>query len=100
MPLAVGRWDGRWALVGNPPAAEGLSIGALGVAGLVACPDWRAAGLAREALATVPAIWRGETLVAAHLLGPSPGFEFRRISAVPALGPADSALNPAAQGLC
>ena len=57
VPLAEGEWDGRWRLVGAAPEGEGLTIGALGAGGLRrigAHPP----GLAREALATTPAIWR------------------------------------------
>ena len=81
-PLAVGRWDGRWQLEGAAPAGEALAIGALGSAGLAAlgeCPP----GLAREALLTTPAVWRGPTLVAAPVARPEPGYVFRRVSAVP-----------------
>jgi tRNA(Ile)-lysidine synthase len=83
VPLAAGRWDGRWEVAG-PAADEGLSIAALGAAGLMACPDWRTAGLVREALLTTPAVWRGDALVAAPVLRPGAGYRFRRISAVPA----------------
>jgi tRNA(Ile)-lysidine synthase len=82
VPLAAGRWDGRWQLVGAPSGAEDLLIGALGAEGLAARPRWRESGLAREALLTTPAIWRGTTLVAAPLLGEG-GYAFRRVSAIP-----------------
>jgi tRNA(Ile)-lysidine synthase len=83
VPLARGRWDGRWQVVGQPPVGDDLTIGALGLPGLAACPDWRATGLAREALLTTPAIWRGGgALVAAPLVRPAAGFGFRRVSAV------------------
>jgi tRNA(Ile)-lysidine synthase len=81
-PLAAGCWDGRWVVDAEPPG-EGLRIGALGPAGLAACPDWRAAGAAREVLLTAPAVWRGGVLVAAPLVRPAPGFGFRRVSALP-----------------
>jgi tRNA(Ile)-lysidine synthase len=82
VPLGRGRWDGRWQLEGTPPAGEGLSIGALGAGGLARL-DVRPAGVAREALATTPAIWRGGALVAAPVARPEPGFGFRRVCAVP-----------------
>ena len=63
-----GRWDGRWRLEGVPPAGDDLVIGALGAAGLAALGDWRATGLAREALLTTPAVWRGGSLVAAPVV--------------------------------
>jgi tRNA(Ile)-lysidine synthase len=82
VPVEQGRWDGRWAL--ETPAAEaGLSLGALGAAGLAAVPDWREIGVAREALLTTPAIWRGQTLVAAPVLRPDGRFAVRRIAALP-----------------
>ncbi|GGD45617.1 tRNA lysidine(34) synthetase TilS [Sinisalibacter lacisalsi] len=63
------RWDGRWRLTGPRGAAEdGLEIRALGAA-LKDCPGWRDAGLARAALMATPALWRGETLVAAPVAG-------------------------------
>jgi tRNA(Ile)-lysidine synthase len=83
VPLACGRWDARWELEGAAPEGEGLVIGALGAAGLAGLGDWRATGLAREALLTTPAVWRGERLVAAPVARPEPGWGFRRVSAVP-----------------
>ena len=41
----------------------------LGPGGLRACPDWRRAGLPREVLIATPAVWRGESPVAAPLAG-------------------------------
>ena len=76
-------------------------IGALGAAGLAALGDWRATGLAREALLTTPAVWRGGSLVAAPLVRPAAGFGFRRVSAIAAaMGAGDRALNPPGKGLC
>jgi tRNA(Ile)-lysidine synthase len=82
VPLAAARWDGRWA-VETELAAEGSSIGALGPEGLAACPDWRAAGVPREALVTAPAVRRAGVLVAAPVVRPVSGVAFRRVSAVP-----------------
>lgn len=59
-------WDGRWRLSG--PHAPGLEIRALGEA-VAQCPGWRESGLPRQSLLASPAIWRGETLVAAPLAG-------------------------------
>ncbi|AZQ66398.1 tRNA lysidine(34) synthetase TilS [Silicimonas algicola] len=59
-------WDGRWRLDG--PHSADLEIGALGQ-GLSACPDWRDTGLPRTSLLASPAIWRGDTLIAAPLAG-------------------------------
>jgi len=81
VPLAAARWDGRWKLVGRPPAGEGLTIGALGAGGLAKLGG-HPPGLAREALATTPAIWRDGALVAAPVARAEAGFGFRRIAAV------------------
>ena len=82
VPIARGVWDGRWRLEGVPPAGDDLVIGAVGAAGLAALGDWRATGLAREALLTTPAVWRGGSLVAAPVVRPAAGFGFRRVSAI------------------
>jgi tRNA(Ile)-lysidine synthase len=81
VPATEGRWDGRWALE-TPVADTALRLGALGTAGLAALPSWREAGIAREALLSTPAIWRGDTLVAAALVQPDARFAFRRFSAL------------------
>ncbi|MDB5666270.1 tRNA lysidine(34) synthetase TilS [Cypionkella sp.] len=60
-------WDNRWHLTG--PHAADLTIRALGAEGLRACKDWRATGHARDALLVSPAIWQGQTLIAAPLAG-------------------------------
>jgi tRNA(Ile)-lysidine synthase len=83
VPIARGVWDGRWRIEGTPPQGDDLTIGALGAAGLAAVGDWRATGLAREALLTAPAVWRGGELVAAPVVRPEPAFGFRRVSAIP-----------------
>lgn len=59
-------WDGRWRVTG--PAPTGTALRALGAEGLRALPDWRATGLPREVLMATPAIWQGETLIAAPLV--------------------------------
>jgi tRNA(Ile)-lysidine synthase len=59
-------WDGRWRLDG--PHAPGLEIRALGEA-VKDCPNWRDTGLPRASLLASPAVWRGDTLVAAPLAG-------------------------------
>ena len=81
VPLARGRWDGRWQLDGAPPAGDGLMIGALGPGGLARIAT-HPEGVAREALVTTPAIWQAGSLIAAPLVRAEPGFGFRRISAV------------------
>ncbi|WP_276206155.1 tRNA lysidine(34) synthetase TilS [Thioclava sp. F42-5] len=67
-------WD-RWEVTG--PAMDATEVAALGEAGLRQCPDWRETGLPRASLAASPAIWRGETLVAAPLAGFGIGWQAR-----------------------
>ncbi|MEO0701280.1 MAG: tRNA lysidine(34) synthetase TilS [Pseudomonadota bacterium] len=59
-------WDHRWTVEG--PATPGLELRALGEA-VMQCPDWRATGLPRATLLASPAIWQGQTLVAAPVAG-------------------------------
>lgn len=71
-PVAPGApWDHRWHLQG--PSGPELEIRALGAGGLRLCPGWRDHG-PREALVVSPAIWRGETLIAAPLAGKPAGW--------------------------
>ena len=66
-PAPVGHlWDGRWRVTG--PVGE---VRALGADGLRQVKDWRSSGLPREVLMVTPAIWQGETLLAAPLAGHS-----------------------------
>ena len=60
-------WDKRWRLTG--PHGENLSIRALGAEGLRLCSDWRSLGEPRDVLLVTPAIWQGQTLIAAPLAG-------------------------------
>ncbi|WP_432255837.1 tRNA lysidine(34) synthetase TilS [Limimaricola sp. AA108-03] len=71
-------WDGRWQLSG--PALSGVRVAALGETGLPLCPQWRELGLPRAALLASPAIWHGDTLVAAPCAG-EPGEWSARIVA-------------------
>ena len=57
-------WDDRWRLTGVV-GEEGLEIGALGSEGLRQCPQWRLSGLPRVSQLSGPAVWQGETLIAA-----------------------------------
>jgi tRNA(Ile)-lysidine synthase len=59
-------WDHRWRVLG--PALPGLEIGALGAAGLQACPDGRRHG-SRAALTVTPALWAENRLIAAPFAG-------------------------------
>ncbi|MBL4558600.1 MAG: hypothetical protein JKP98_20630 [Rhodobacteraceae bacterium] len=69
MAAAGARWDGRWRIEG-PAVREGARIGALGAAGLRACPDWRETGLPRASLLATPALWRNDALIAAPVAAP------------------------------
>ena len=66
-------WDGRWRITG--PALAGAEIAALGPAGLHACADWRASGLAHASALASPGLWRDGQLVAAPLVGWANGHE-------------------------
>nr|WP_256474055.1 tRNA lysidine(34) synthetase TilS [Lutimaribacter sp. EGI FJ00013] len=59
-------WDGRWRFVGQATQAP-LQIAALGEAGLAQCPDWRESGLPHASMLGCPALWDGDTVVAAPL---------------------------------
>ena len=59
-------WDRRWILKG--PHAPELVVRALGDA-VKDCPDWRATGMPRISLLASPALWRGDTLIAAPVAG-------------------------------
>ena len=63
-------WDSRWLLDG--PHTPGLVVRALGDA--VKDTQWRETGLPRQSLLSSPAVWQGETLVAAPLAGLSNGW--------------------------
>ncbi len=58
-------WDGRWRLHG--PARDDMRIGPLGRDGLRYCPDRKNSVLPAASLAASPAVWRGDTLLAAPL---------------------------------
>lgn len=66
------RWDQRWTCEG--PHDPQFEIRVLGAQGLRACPDWRETGLPRASLVASPAIWDGDTLIAAPLAGFSNGW--------------------------
>ncbi len=64
-PVPLGQvWDHRWQVAG-PGNAE---VRALGACGLQQLPEWRKSGLSRDAALVCPAVWQGETLLAAPLV--------------------------------
>ncbi|MDM7933537.1 tRNA lysidine(34) synthetase TilS [Tabrizicola sp.] len=60
-------WDGRWEVSGGMG-----DVRALGAEGLRQCPDWRSTGLPRQVLEVTPALWLGDTLIAAPCAGFGP----------------------------
>lgn len=74
-------WDDRWRITG--PDMPNAQVAALGEPGLSHYPAWRETGLARETLLTTPAIFEGETLIAAPFVEESPSWhaEFAPVSA-------------------
>lgn len=74
-------WDNRWRLTG--PHDPALFLRALGPEGLVQVKDWRATGLPRAALIVTPAIWRGDTLIAAPLAGLGNGWTAEIVTPFP-----------------
>ncbi len=71
-------WDGRWRLEG--PHDPAFCVAALGEAGLRLCPDWRDTGRPRASLLASPAVWRGDSLVAAPLAGWGQGWIARIVA--------------------
>jgi tRNA(Ile)-lysidine synthase len=67
-------WDSRWRLRTDRPQRNGLHIAVLTEAGLRRVADWPATGLPRLSLVTTPAVWDGETLLAAPVAGLSDGW--------------------------
>ncbi len=65
-------WDNRWTLDG--PHEPGLVVRALGECGIRLCPGWQATGIPRQSLLASPAVWQGDTLVAAPLAGKAAGW--------------------------
>ncbi len=62
-------WDYRWRLSPEDPDGnwQDVTVRALGPDGLEQCPDWRKSGLPHEVLLSTPAVWRGDTVIAAPL---------------------------------
>ncbi|MCG7628037.1 tRNA lysidine(34) synthetase TilS [Epibacterium sp. MM17-32] len=58
-------WDETWRISGPvPDTGAGFEVRALGADGLAQLEDWRGHGAPREVLMTLPAVWRGDVLVA------------------------------------
>ncbi|WP_371810635.1 tRNA lysidine(34) synthetase TilS [Ruegeria sp. HKCCA5763] len=75
-------WDSKWVLTG--PETEGAEIRALGEKGLHQVVNWRNTGRPRLALTATPAVWAGETVVAAPLAGFANGWRAEPVSDWPA----------------
>lgn len=67
-------FDGRWLLSSND-ATDGLRIAALGEQGLPQCDGWRDIDASRISLLGSPAIWKGDTLIAAPMAGRPAGWQ-------------------------
>jgi len=63
-------WDGKWRIHAEKPR-HGLVIRALGENGLKSYPEWRDTALPRQVLLSSPAIWQGERLIDAPMVGQS-----------------------------
>lgn len=61
-------WDSKWRVSGRVQGHD-LVIRPLGENGLKLYPDWRELGLPRQVLLTTPAIWQGDRLIDAPMLG-------------------------------
>ncbi len=69
-------WDGRWRISGvlASPDTQGIVHIAPLAEAVSQCPNWRDSGLPRKSLMASPAIWQGETLIAAPLAGLNPNW--------------------------
>jgi tRNA(Ile)-lysidine synthase len=68
-------WDTRWRVSG--PSAPELTVRALGPRGLPQVRNWRSLGIPREVLLVTPAVWDGDTLLAAPVAGLENGWKAR-----------------------
>ncbi|EEE36945.1 tRNA(Ile)-lysidine synthetase [Rhodobacteraceae bacterium KLH11] len=71
-------WDGRWIVTG--PTGPDAEIRALGDAGILQLEDWRSVAKPRTALLSTPAVWAGDTLLAAPLAGFAQGWRAEMVS--------------------
>lgn len=65
-------WDDRWIVSG--PLGTRAEIRALGEDGIAQVDNWRDLGKPRAALLSTPAVWSGQSLVAAPLAGQANGW--------------------------
>ena len=70
-------WDNRWQVLG--PAKSHFTIRALGDH-IKDVPDWRETGLPRASLMATPAVFDGDTLIAAPVAGYKNGFDARIVA--------------------
>lgn len=62
-------WDNRWIVQPAPgTGTDGCTIAALGPQGLAQIGAWAACGLPRASVLASPAVWRGDTVLAAPLV--------------------------------
>jgi tRNA(Ile)-lysidine synthase len=75
------RWDNRWLLseISGANTQGDLTVRALGDA-IKDVPNWRDVGLPRRSLMASPAVFEGESLVAAPIAGHQNGFDARIVA--------------------
>lgn len=61
--VSAGAWDGRWRWTPNPSAGTGLSVGALGEAGLENIPKVVRQGHSAVVVEALPAVFKGPEIV-------------------------------------
>ncbi|ASM72997.1 MULTISPECIES: tRNA lysidine(34) synthetase TilS [Roseobacteraceae] len=66
-------WDNRWRISG-PKHDPMLQVGPMGDAALAERPDWRDLDLPRGALLSMPAVWKGQTLLATPVFDDADGW--------------------------
>ncbi|MCA8834066.1 MAG: hypothetical protein K8953_03180, partial [Proteobacteria bacterium] len=63
-------YDNNWQIeiTGDAGDMAGMQLRPLAETGILLCKNWRDAGLSRQALAATPALWQGNSLIAAPFL--------------------------------
>ena len=63
-------YDNNWQIeiTGDAGDIAGMQLRPLGETGILLCKNWRDTGLSRQALAATPALWQGDSLIAAPFL--------------------------------